>query len=550
MPSKKKTANKTYKNGKQPRKYNKTRPQREVSDEGGEFGWSMRSHSQRGDCIKVNQIITGQQQWSLEQVARNTGRSSKNDTKGPQRSEYQVTFVSGGFLYNESSNVHVATEVSLLPAVISKNHEKRIGAINEGLYNQRRSGKMSKVQLGTGTISSISDDMKHATCHSNESQSIASDEDIVVFAGRSGKKPMIAESPSTFIGSSAYHPRSRNRGSTDVVRQPPNRTRRGSRSPGNVQWNQYTWGITSMREGLSLSESDEEIVRSTSTDDEAIRDYMENLAERLSSTNSDREEKLHSPSTHTSNKRSFALDQASDRFKTAISKVTPNSHDYSRILTKHQDKLSVTSSDTADQAAYDLQAALDTLDGGSDTNSWADNVQYPGFLPIADRGDDCGYSRGELDQPKNDNDSIQRQDETDSAGAEWIQTLPNRTCVRQSRQNFVRDSILDQEVDQVESTTFDIMDRSNLKAKFERPRRSPQFDLELSDSELEQVLRASWEADKLKKRTRKKEREEARAKGLIGPQKSRRGGSTGIDDLDWSSMKSKITDFLMSNQQM
>lgn len=90
---------------------------------------------------------------------------------------------------------------------------------------------------------------------------------------------------------------------------------------------------------------------------------------------------------------------------------------------------------------------------------------------------------------------------------------------------------------------FDIMDynRTSLMGKKARGK-MPDFDL--SDSELESNIHASWENDRRKKKAKKLEREELRAQGLLGKSgKARPRGNTPDDIRD------EIRSFMMSRTQ-
>ncbi|KDB22966.1 hypothetical protein H109_05156 [Trichophyton interdigitale MR816] len=90
---------------------------------------------------------------------------------------------------------------------------------------------------------------------------------------------------------------------------------------------------------------------------------------------------------------------------------------------------------------------------------------------------------------------------------------------------------------------FDIMDynRTSLMGKKARGK-MPDFDL--SDSELESNIHASWENDRRKKKAKKLEREELRAQGLLGkPGKARPRVNTPDDIRD------EIRSFMMSRTQ-
>lgn len=88
---------------------------------------------------------------------------------------------------------------------------------------------------------------------------------------------------------------------------------------------------------------------------------------------------------------------------------------------------------------------------------------------------------------------------------------------KKGRDNFPSASLMADVLEQDPYNGFDIMDfeRPSLKKK-KKKGRAAQLTFELSDEELSAQLEGAWEADRSKKRLRKKEREELRAQGLLG----------------------------------
>ncbi|KAM5465118.1 squalene synthetase-like protein [Microsporum audouinii] len=90
---------------------------------------------------------------------------------------------------------------------------------------------------------------------------------------------------------------------------------------------------------------------------------------------------------------------------------------------------------------------------------------------------------------------------------------------------------------------FDVMDRNRASVMGKKARgKIPDFNL--SDSELESNIQASWEADRKKKKAKKLEREELRAQGLLGRFGKSQPQGNSPDDV-----RDEIRSFMMSRTQ-
>lgn len=98
---------------------------------------------------------------------------------------------------------------------------------------------------------------------------------------------------------------------------------------------------------------------------------------------------------------------------------------------------------------------------------------------------------------------------------------------------------------------FDVMDFErpsiSLKKKPKGRKSKPEFDL--SDSELEVSMAMAWENDRLKKKSRKEDREELRAAGLLGKNKARKPDMAAKykEGMGIAAVKEEIRRFLMSD---
>ncbi|KAF2658142.1 hypothetical protein K491DRAFT_296702 [Lophiostoma macrostomum CBS 122681] len=97
---------------------------------------------------------------------------------------------------------------------------------------------------------------------------------------------------------------------------------------------------------------------------------------------------------------------------------------------------------------------------------------------------------------------------------------------------------------------FEVMDAERPSLRLRKRGRRGQMPAELSDSELNETLHASWEADRSKKRLKKAEREELRKQGLLG----RNGKAPNLsakykDGFDLNQVIAEIRDFVFSDTQ-
>lgn len=142
-------------------------------------------------------------------------------------------------------------------------------------------------------------------------------------------------------------------------------------------------------------------------------------------------------------------------------------------------------------------------------------------------------------RPSGDNEStIMRKDN--------IAFPSNRTSRKQKRGKLPSASAVAEVFDDLDLMDWDRHNGHNQPRKPKSKRGQPTFDI--SDSELEATLQATWQKDRLSKREKKKEREELRAQGLLGkhadPDDPRVKYQTGMT-LD--QIKEEIRSFLCSS---
>lgn len=97
---------------------------------------------------------------------------------------------------------------------------------------------------------------------------------------------------------------------------------------------------------------------------------------------------------------------------------------------------------------------------------------------------------------------------------ENISFLSNKTSRKQRRGKIPSASAVADVFDELDLMDWDRHNTHNQPRKPKSKNAQPIFDI--SDSELEATLQASWQKDRLSKRERKREREELRAQGLLG----------------------------------
>ncbi|KAK7745972.1 squalene synthetase-like protein [Cytospora paraplurivora] len=107
-----------------------------------------------------------------------------------------------------------------------------------------------------------------------------------------------------------------------------------------------------------------------------------------------------------------------------------------------------------------------------------------------------------------------RHNASTSLRKENISFLSNRTSRKQRRGKIPSASAVADVFDELDLMDWDRHNTHNQPRKPKNKSAQPIFDI--SDSELEATLQASWQKDRLSKRERKREREELRAQGLLG----------------------------------
>ncbi|KAI1087758.1 hypothetical protein F5B19DRAFT_474416 [Rostrohypoxylon terebratum] len=142
----------------------------------------------------------------------------------------------------------------------------------------------------------------------------------------------------------------------------------------------------------------------------------------------------------------------------------------------------------------------------------------------------------------------------DASTHEWLATT--KTSSRRRRKGDSKSAKIFQKKDQYPSATqmADAFDELDLM-DWHRPsltnfKESPQT-LDLSDSELEEAMKTTWQKDRLKKAEKKKAREELRSRGLLGKKKANPDdlrvkylGGMSLDDL-----ANELETFLLSSQE-
>lgn len=115
--------------------------------------------------------------------------------------------------------------------------------------------------------------------------------------------------------------------------------------------------------------------------------------------------------------------------------------------------------------------------------------------------------------------------------------------------NFPSANALAAVVDRDPYNGFDVMDqdRPSLRRKPKGRRRN--LPMELSDSELELQIHMAWENDRSRKKTRKQEREELRAQGLLGKKGKPDLKIKYTEGISMVELKSEIKDFLLSSME-
>jgi len=96
---------------------------------------------------------------------------------------------------------------------------------------------------------------------------------------------------------------------------------------------------------------------------------------------------------------------------------------------------------------------------------------------------------------------------------------------------------------------FDVMDHDRPSLRKKPKGHRGQLTLELSDSELENSIQTAWENDRSKKKSRKQEREELRAHGLLGKKGKIDMKAKYKEGMSWEDVKKEIAIFLVSSKE-
>jgi hypothetical protein len=121
---------------------------------------------------------------------------------------------------------------------------------------------------------------------------------------------------------------------------------------------------------------------------------------------------------------------------------------------------------------------------------------------------------------------------------------------KRSGPSFPSASAMADALDQDPYNGFDVMDTERPSLRPRKKGRRGQMPPELSDSDLNEQLQASWEADRVKKRLKKAERLELRMAGLLG----RKGKAPDLsvkfkDGIDFNDIIEEIREFMFSDLQ-
>ena len=136
----------------------------------------------------------------------------------------------------------------------------------------------------------------------------------------------------------------------------------------------------------------------------------------------------------------------------------------------------------------------------------------------------------------------------------WERAMAHRAPSRSKRtkvspSTFPSATVFADVLDQDLYNGFDIMDQQRPSLRKRPKGRRGKLSIELSDSELELSIQTAWEKDRTKKRTRKQEREELRAQGLLGKKNKIDLKGKYSEGISLKEVKNEIRNFLMSSRE-
>lgn len=131
----------------------------------------------------------------------------------------------------------------------------------------------------------------------------------------------------------------------------------------------------------------------------------------------------------------------------------------------------------------------------------------------------------------------------------WNQPLVRQKKKTKSRRIFPCEGSFADVLHQDPYNGFDVMDHDRPSLRKKPKGRRGQLALELSDSELENSIQRAWENDRSKKRSRKQEREELRAQGLLGKKGKIDMNAKYKEGMSWEDVKKEIGTFLVSSKE-
>lgn len=120
---------------------------------------------------------------------------------------------------------------------------------------------------------------------------------------------------------------------------------------------------------------------------------------------------------------------------------------------------------------------------------------------------------------------------------------------RRSNGSFPSASLMADVLEQDPYDGFDIMDFNRPSLRSKNKGKKAQMSVELSDSDLQEILESSWKNDREKKRARKAEREIVRMQGLLGKQSKGRANLSDVyqEGLNIGDMEEVFRNFLDSS---
>ena len=207
-----------------------------------------------------------------------------------------------------------------------------------------------------------------------------------------------------------------------------------------------------------------------------------------------------------------------------------------------------------EQVAQDLQEGLDDQEDAKDLeNRRKARMTDEKIAILLSKQEELGLGSSDLMIFDGDDVGADGDEELQLDGL-WEQTVTHRVPSRSKRTKvcqsaFPSATVFADVLDRDPYDGFDVMDQERPSLRKRPKGRRGKLSMELSDSELEQSIKTTWEKDRVKKRMRRQEREELRVQGLLGKKNKTDLKGKYSEGITLMEVKKEIRDFLISSRE-